>query len=435
MKIALELRIGRTLRNCLTLIALPVAAVAQTSSPRCVYGSWATPTRFRGDSTPRLGDIDVTTSRGSTYVVGAVPLYFRSAPIASSADSAQVSPPLRVFTSSGQFLGAPLGLGDRVVIAPRAVVDRRGWLHVVWGEPPSAAADTMRRESHAPIRVASLWTAVWRNGAWTRPQPIPSGASDEITWYSHSFSALVYDSRTDAVELAFGGARVGLGYVTSRSGEWTPTEIATGSGPAGYVDLAVLGRRTELLYVAAGHPSSLNPAGENMLFLRRSENGGRDWTSAAVVGAPNQLPALESHLVVGSGDQLHALWLQYQASDITRTPRTLWQSTSTDGGATWGTAAPLPLVGRVVGFDAVADRCGAVHVLLREMTTDGPTMEYARFEGRRWTAITSPFPGSVAATPRLWLNTDGNPSVLYYRAPLQPEVAQFRTMITYLAIK
>src|SRR5438552_134892 len=83
-------------------------------------------------------------------------------------------------------IGAPPG--DFVFYSPKAALDAKGRLHVLWGEP-ATHGDTVPPYQWLLLGMSSIWTSVYEpDHGWSVPTRLYSGAIDWQRWTSGAIS-------------------------------------------------------------------------------------------------------------------------------------------------------------------------------------------------------------------------------------------------------
>lgn len=287
--------------------------------------------------------------------------------------------------------------GPFAFIFPRAALDRRGVLHVVWAEPVSRTALDTAGDLRL-VRLGSLWYATHDGRNWSPPARIYE--NERIDWDPARASALALDTAGDP-HLAFGSedreGRWMLIHLRRRGGSWLRTDLRP-AAPVVYVDLAPgPAGRVAAVYVSSHRDE--DGFHQNALFTAHSTDGGETWDAHRPLGGPSTWPASEPRIVIGPGGTEHAVWTRTVPGAFDS--EGLWHAASADGGATWSGIAALPLSGVTDGKRAVADRAGAVHVVLVRYRNRRADLVHARFSAGRWTPLAPLFPGRMGAAPSM----------------------------------
>jgi hypothetical protein len=187
-----------------------------------------------------------------------------------------------------------------------------------------------------------------------------------------------------------------LVHLTHRSGTWHRTEVATGA--AGYSSVATgPDGRVYLAYIG---PDTTHLSDANSVFLVRSPDGGRTWSSPRLISRSGRRQATEVRALVAPDGTLHLVWSQNLSGGLrAEVARHVF---SRDRGETWSAPDDLDAPDGFAQLRAVVDRCGSVHVVYTTLSTSPKNVwEYNRgverwelwyaYWHRRWQAPQSPF--------------------------------------------
>lgn len=415
----------RSVVNVFFLLGISFTSGNAQTTGACRYTGWRPPASIPVSEPTTIRFTDVV-ERGSRQYMVSVPF---ALPISSGNvhSSNAGATPLNVQTLSGTKLASPSG--TFVFSYPRAAIDSRGDLHVVWGEPDSAPP-RWSVESRGDIPVTSLWHSVWRNHAWSVPRRIYR--AKQIIWDPITTSRLLADSK--------GGLRIALTasepkgqqeaiYLAYDGADWRSTRVKNAT-PVVYADLALgEGNSVALAFVAAPPARGFGVWRENGLFVITSTDGGSHWSSPASVATDERMPAYEPHIFFGARRTIDIVWTQAGK----QSGATLWHTASDDGGRTWRGATALVSTHPISKTQAIIDSCGSIHTAAQVMTTRGPHIGYARFTDGRWTPLNILFSDQLGAQPKLWLSAIGRPKLSFYQAPPTANTQQlFRLKLTEL---
>lgn len=287
--------------------------------------------------------------------------------------------------------------GPFAFVFPQAAVDRRGVLHVVWAEPAAPAALDTAGDLRL-VRLGSLWYATYDGRSWSPPARIYE--NERIDWEPARASGLALDAAGDP-HLAFGGedreGRWMLIHLRRRGGSWLRTDVRP-AAPVVYADLAAgPAGRVAVVYVSSHRDA--DGFHQNALFTVHSTDGGETWDAHRPLGGPAAWPASEPRIVMGPEGTEHVVWTRNVPGAFDS--EGLWHAASADAGRTWSAGAALPLSGVTDGKRAVADRAGAVHVVLVSYRNRRADLLYTRFSAGRWAPLAPVFPGRMGAAPSL----------------------------------
>jgi hypothetical protein len=346
----------------------------------CRYGRWSDPKEIsdsdRDAGAIRFPSLAIGTSR--TFVVGNDIPFFNNDWVKTNAVSIAEPGIGRLGGPNGRFLFA----------YPRAVVDQRNRLHIVWGEP-----DSMRRTPAwrwPGIRLTSLWHATREPaGGWTTPTLVFSAKN--IAWDVDIDGQLSSDG---AIEYVFPVLGETLGHARFQNEAWRTTRIP---GTRGAIYPSVVtgpGSRVLVAYVAA---DSSRSGDINSVFMVESRDDGDTWLVPRLLSPSNGLPARETQLRSAPSGDLHMLWRQPLRSGATEVIRHVG---SVDGGRTWSSPSDLTASDGFDGIRSAIDSCGTLHVVFQDWHGGGVNghLDYARWEGK-WSDAEHLFPSLVTLDP------------------------------------
>ncbi len=408
-------RARATVACCAMLVAQAFSAKAQrpTTLPvdqatwnDCRYGSWSPP-RSIESPTPMLAALHffalalepppandeqrAATRMPTGYVVGnagylAIEFARRGWPL--------LWPPrLRTFRLDGVAVAAPTG--QFWFAHPRAAVDARGTLHVVWAEPDEAIPpDPATLDGRTPT-LRSLWYATLRAGKWNRAERIYR--ADELQWDEYAASRLLVDAR-DSVHIAFAGrdsSHFRVIYLSGSGAPGRPWHARTWKRfGTSYLDLALdSGGRVALAIIDGSTSSDFRP---NVLFLTRSGDWGRTWTDFVEVTERDTDPAIEPHVFFDRNAGLHLSWVQRSLGGFTGGG--IWHATITEANRPLATFLALPEHEMTSHSRAALDGCGTLHVVTQLYRNGRSEFMYARTTRTGWSEWSHPFslPGGQA---------------------------------------
>ena len=286
----------------------------------------------------------------------------------------------------------PRPAGHDVFMLPRVARLTDSAFAMMWGVPDSVPTD---HRLPPWTNVARLWAATWdsRRG-WTEAHPLLAGAP--VAWTEEVVTGPI--TRDGDVLLAI-PHRKGLQYLRYHEGMWRGVLIPLASSTA-YASVATDPRTADVLiaYIAAV-PDAMADA--NSVFVIRSENGGASWSAPTLVSRSGGTPAFDVSLLNGLGGRMQLVWMQDQTGDLV--PEVIRRVESTDGGRTWQSPTDLRLPPGTRALKAVADACGALHVIYKDWRGGGTTghLDYARFTGDRWSAIEHLLPQATVVSGSL----------------------------------
>lgn len=425
-----------------TLLAEPCARQqADAAHPvepvpvRCSYADWSAPQPIDGAPQRHVAWPSLAVRDGRGYVVGNdIPSFDEDTPVGKG--------PLIALALGGGSIGKPAG--DFAFAFPRAVLDEAGVLHVVWGEPAGPhprTAQEWRGLGYLRLRLGSLWYAMYDSvRGWTVPERLYVGGA--VIW-AHPNGSIALDP-ADRIHAAVRDAEV-PGVVGERAdadrlihfvrerGSWYRNLVLTSWGPAVYTSMsaAPAGR----IYVAYIAPDRTARRDLGSVFLTRSLDGGASWEPHRPIDRPGPPRRPVEVTVHATRDGvLHLVWSQNESALQGGSVR---HTESHDGGKTWLPSAPLEPAEGFHTLQAVADRCGTVHVTFMRWSShpahDNIVSElwYARRD-TAWTAPRRLFPdlsvaaAALAAAPTGWVHlfVSGRPAARGGSTPYVPMVAE-----------
>jgi hypothetical protein len=364
----------------------------------CRYEGWSKPERV-GPALNRIVDFaGIAIGAPSPFVVVS-----RRGVNGQTVTGPRSGPALEAFTAQGLSLGSITG--PRHFLHPRAVVDNRGDLHVVWGEP---ARDSPSAQAVDPpdLPVSSLWHAVLRARKWSKPAAIYT--REGIQWDMTQTSRLLTDV-DGGLRIGFPliaadvpGGVVSLRYMGSR---WTASLVPAPMPPV-YSDLAPQPNgRAIVSYIAAAPVPGERVFLESAVLVATSSNDRGAWNASQLVGGRETIPAFEPRLITSTDGVVHLVWTQH-ASGSNQTIA-LWHTQSSDAGRTWTKTQALALTAQIRRTVLATDRCGNVHAAFQIVAPTGPRIGYTRVVGGKWTEFARPFHERDGTDPVLWVDSGG----------------------------
>ena len=371
----------------------------------CEVGQWSTPKRIAGREgqpvTTRWPSVAAGVG-GPSYIVG---IGLTSVMFAEG-DTVRTAP-LAVLDTSGRNLGRPPGGGQ--FLHPRAVVDARGRLHVVWGEPSTAGSPVVAR--HWPRqKVAALWTAAYTPGSgWTKARPLlalPDEIQLRLEWPfasdRRSAGGGPWSMAVPVRDNAFGPGRV---TVLRLEDDSLVTAVVPTRRPVEYASVAWHGTTAFLGYIEAEPPQGPADDGMNRVYVQASFDNGRTWRPRVRLSPPvARTPASEVTTLVAPDGRVHLVW-QQEGTPAGTVIRHVWSS---DSGRTWSTPDDLTGQGEPQALRPVMDSCGTLHLVYHRYqgVAYSAPLEYAATRAK-WTAAQPLFPSYTAHQSTLALAADG----------------------------
>jgi hypothetical protein len=222
--------------------------------------------------------------------------------------------------------------------SPRLAQETDGTVHALWASP-SARASAQGRNA-----IDLYYSLMADDSSWRSPTVIARSVRGR--WIGGAVTSLVAARSRLAFAMASSDSgRLGVRVMTRSNAAWTSSFVQQAGLPA-YVRLASQGNSGLILVTVGGGAS--REATENTLWVRRSENWGRTWTSPVPLHAAQLLPAHSPTVLAIGADSIGVLWAE--AEPATLRFSSLASSVSTDGGRTW--AEPTRWVLPLDAFDA-----------------------------------------------------------------------------------
>jgi hypothetical protein len=278
---------------------------------------------------------------------------------------------LTVLNADGVDLGVPSG---RFTFGfPRALVDGRDRLRLLWAEPDVVDTSVSAMEWFHQ-RPTTLWAAMLSpDSGWSQPEVILRDAG--LRWgFGYPIGG---GSTTDGV-VHFAltlrdGAAGRLVHLSRRNGVWNVGEIPSRRGGA-YVGLAADGHHLAVGYVSTA-PGSRSD--HNSVFLSRSMDGGVSWTPGELVSRSGETPAYDLLTLVAGDDTEHLIWKQLRSSGLP-VLRHVSRAPSDDA---WSVPSDLELPADAHNFRAITGPCNTVHVVFEHRINDSEShLDYVAWQ-------------------------------------------------------
>jgi hypothetical protein len=357
------------------------------SNPTCA-GTWRSPTLVRPVDAPAVFHSLSTsgTRRGPVYTM--LSILHREVQKRS----------LTVVTDGGVDIGAPAG--DFEFIYPHGVVDERGKLYVVWGEP-----DTMLSRSIGAWMITSvrgIWTATYdpTTKSWSPPALLHRTRASRITWARGNPVSWSAGRATIAAAVSHGDTPMGAGP----------------SGPGFVLLIDPITRRVDSVTVASQerpvHAAAVRANGADLLAVAgavvNADNDvrvvrGTDVGQSAELSLPRAAQVQGVRLFDDGARGVHLVWLEHVADGsvlvhVGRDART----------GKWSRPEEYALH-RGTGNERYAlDACGVIHVILEMQSDDGAYgLSALRFDNG-WQAPTRLYEGLFPRNADIAAFADGS---------------------------
>lgn len=379
----------------------PATGVAGGTSGSAPEAGWSSPTLVPGAQGSIVARSPSLAPFGAAaYLVGNTISQFDTSVVSASPLVAVRLPSTDVGRPDGQWTFA----------YPRAGVDARGHLHLLWGE--RAHPTVLMTAQEWPGDLTSIWhSELTPTGIWSKPTALVTGAHD-IDWDADRLGDLHPSS----------GHRLVLAVViTERSGQAAPvllvhegarwaTRPVAPRAVVRYVAAAAVGQR---IYVGAIEfaDSSLS---RQLVTLRYSDDAGLAWSARSIVSEiQGGDRASELRTLAGPDGRPYVTWIETSAG---RRSRLRLAAPGQNAGGV-GVTNGLELTYRVQSLRAVIGPGGDVLFAFEHWDgggLDGRTghIDYVEWGGR-WSPVAHLFSGFDPASPAIAVAEDGRPMLVF----------------------
>jgi hypothetical protein len=333
-------------------------------------------------------------------------------------------------TGSGD-LGHPGG--DFVFVAPSAVTDAHGRLHLLWGEP--AVPPPPARRGGDVVISTSLWSAAYDPlTGWSTSSKVLEGR--DVRWRQGGAALAGGDGGSVNGVVGVSPRQVGdpkLVSLALRGGAWRATSIPGTEEGAIYPSIALSGDST--VYVAYIAGLSEVDRDRNSVFLTSSPDGGVTWTSRQLISQSGEKAATEVNVLVGRDGGVHLVWGQNLSGGLDA--EVIRYTRSGDAGTSWSAPVdftPEPGFSRI---HAAIDRCDVVHVVYDDWRGGGNTghLDYVRFNPLAGQA-THLFRGLMSQDPTLHRSASGAIHLAFVgRAEAAAMMEPLKTWLSFLQLE
>jgi len=298
------------------------------------------------------------------------------------------------------------------------VADKKGGLHLLWGEPPDSTATTNRM-----AEVTTLYYSHYSEGNWSTREQVyhyPPGFS----WGGYLLKHFVVDDE-DNLHLAFTNyntwERAGtIQYLRKDQEGWhvRDTELEAGEG---FIEVGPDGEIL-LTYIAAQLPENAKrgDSDQNSIFFTVSTDDGITWAEPVLVNRSGRQPGNAPRIVLAPDETIHVLW--FKALEGQWRSQVIWHANSNDGGQTWSEPAEIGtgLGGHLTMFQAVATQDGCIHMVIEReggIVAMDQQLYYSQWDGNRWSQPERPFPDTYSLQFGMTASDDGNVHLTWTQRP------------------
>lgn len=334
-------------------------------------------------------------ARSPAIVEDARNLYVVGNALPANDQAVRVGETLTAWRVGHGSIGAPAS--DLVFAWPKATLDARGRLHLLWAEPP-AHGTIIPPYQWLLLQTSSIWTAAYDpEKGWSPPTRIYAGP---IHWMGVTSGPIARAADGESL-IAVPNENGGVLILALQDGRWTVTALPGRIEPA-YVSVLGLGD-SRLLAVVTADTTQLQD--RNSIFLYRQKSEG-PWGFVRQVQRSGAGAAMEVRLLKEAGGRVHLLWRQMIRQDYFVIRHML----SDDKGAFWTPPSDLEPGGVIQNMDAAIDRCGQLHVVYEdwnEGSFDAVRIGHAIWDGR-WSRPQRLHPAYVAGNLALIARRDSS---------------------------
>ena len=306
------------------------------------------------------------------------------------------SGPLTVWNPQAEDVGRPAG---RFTFAfPKAALDSRGRLQVLWCEPresPPADSAFILLDSGC----GSLWRATYQaDSGWSHADKVYEGS---LLWDSRAVDNIATHESTLGLAVPVWEGELTALFILYRQNRWKVQPLPLASRPA-YVSTAWIGRRVFVAYVAATEGET----DTNSVWLVYSDDFGASWSKAVRIQRGGSIGAFDLRARVTPNDLLHLVWSQ----TTPQTGRVLRHMAVRRDGSVAVPAQDLSLPSNANAFQVTADQFSQLHAVYEGAFAGGVggalNFDYAVWHGA-WSQPQHVFPGLTLVEPALATGTDG----------------------------
>ena len=418
--------------------SLPTSSLSHTapSQQNCIYSEWSAPIQVAIPFGSFVRWPSIAVSATEAYVVGNdIPWL----------DESLFRPrPLLALSLPERILGPPGG--NFTFAFPKAVVDSRDVLHVIWSEPDSIAPRTGSDWVELSGTQGSIWYASFSNNVWTKPSQLYRGV--DLQW--SDVQADVKIDNVDRLHVAVVDDRVTssvLLYMTREGTAWRQTRIPVHG--AVYSSIAV-GSEGEV-YIAYIGPDTTMLPDANSVFVTRSFDAGNTWSSPQLISRSGERQAFEVKVISTPDGVIHLVWAQNLSGGIQAAViRHIFLISPNERYQLWSFPHDLDVEDGFFGLQAISDACGSIHVLYSTWTVHDSSSDpddyvnelWYMYKDSAWSIPTRLFPhlnslqpaiGSSPTAPGVQLFWSARPIESIGREPFRPQMSRRSFQVGRLA--
>ena len=400
------------------------------STSSCPYGEWSEPRPISVGSAASVAPVTfaslTSTRSGAVFLVGNDVRNFGPGLVAENPLSAwEITP------HGDKCIGRPPGTSRFAY--PRALVDARDRLHLLWGEP-AGEVRPIRGSEWREEELVSIWTSVYDPmHGWSAPRPLFDGRDLRLAW--HNMLAPIHSQaqRSSAV-LAVpidprGAGGEGMVLVSFDAADSLVASIVQTTSQVAYSSAVSVGANAFLGFIAPA-PVERFESDRNSVFMQSSGDGGVTWRPPVPVSRSGRAAASEVKVLIAPDGTVHLVWQEEHRGRIV-----FRHVLSRDGGESWSAPDDLEAPPSAYHFQAAVGNCGTLHLVWehRDWPADLSHIDHATWRGR-WSAITHVFTTLTVNMPVLHLAHDGRLLLAFRGRPATSDEAEpYVTMYSELA--
>lgn len=369
---------------------------------KCPPMTWTPPAPFGPQSARPLA------VHSSTIALRARRLFVAGNLLSRETGAGSASAQLLGITDGRSLITQPPGRFS--FVEPRAALDNRGSLHLMWAERVTGdhATATVPPGTTPPT---GIWTSSFSDReAWSSPERLYEYAvlwgkrsNDQIAQARngslHLITPLLSPSDATLLHTQFNGTR------------WSVSLIAT-PRPVAYTSVAANDRKMFLAFISSNPVP--NGRDVNSVFVSLSDDSGTSWSQPILVSESGTTPAHHVKARTDARGRVHLVWTQMMSAG-----QHVIRHVASNDGHTWST--PRDLV-PPPGFNApevAIDGCGNVHTVFEDVEggAERVHLSHAEFSNHTWLNHGPLFNGWRSIDPTLIALEDGRLMLLFLGEP------------------